>query len=361
MTKPNKARVLGALALPFLAAALTGCSGSMPAAPPAQAGLGASGSFQSTARFKFPYGIAVDSASNLYIADSGNNEIRLITPAGKVTTIDGVSSGLEQPVGIAVDSSDNLYVANSDEILQVAPDRSVNVFAGSDNPGVTNGDGSSAHFYNPAGTAVDSKGNIYVADESNNEIRKITAAGEVSTFAGSPRPDFADGTGINAAFNQPFGVAVDSNDYVYVADYGNNAIRKISPAGVVTTFAGTAVPGSADGVGNTSRFNEPAGIAVDQFDNLYVADRGNNKIRMISADGVVKTLAGSNIRGSADGTGAAASFSGPFGIAVDRNQMVYVADTSNNEIRQITLGGVVTTVAGATAAGNHDGTALPRQ
>lgn len=326
--------------------------------------LGSSSStFQSTARFKYPYGVAVDTTGNLFVADAGNNEVREITPKGSVTTLDGVSAGLEQPVSAAVDLYDNVYVGSSNEILQIASDRSVTDIAGSDDSGSVNANGATASFSSPAGIAMDTSGNLYVADTDNNEIRKITPSGDVSTFAGSTKAGSADGVGTQASFNWPFGIAIDSSNNLYVSDYGNSEIRKITPSGTVSTLAGSKQKGDADGNGTVATFNLPAGIAIDSNDNLYVADRGNNQIRKISTTGlvIVGTLAGSGKSGSADGTGAGASFNSPFGVAVDGNGTVYVADTSNNEIRQITPGGVVTTVAGSTTPGNKDGSALPRQ
>ena len=208
--------------------------------------------------------------------------------------------------------------------------------------------------------AVDGSGNVYVADTDNNTIRKITPAGVVTTLAGTAGvPGSADGTGSAAQFNYPGGVAVDGSGNVYVADIDNNTIRKITPAGVVTTLAGTAgVHGSADGTGSAAQFYDPHGVAVDGSGNVYVADTDNNTIRKITPAGVVTTLAGTaGVYGSADGTGSAAQFNYPAGVAVDGSGNVYVADTYNDTIRQITPAGVVTTLAGtAGMPGSADGT-----
>jgi sugar lactone lactonase YvrE len=204
-----------------------------------------------------------------------------------------------------------------------------------------------------------------VADSLNETIREITPAGVVTTLAGSPGQfGSTDGTGANARFNDPTGLAVDLAGNVYVADAGNDTIRKIAPGGVVTTFAGTAgAPGSADGTGANARFNFPVSVAVDSAGNLYVADEGNSTIRKITPDGTVSTLAGTaGVTGSADGTGAAAQFTHPAGVAVDLAGNVYVADTFNAEIREITLAGVVTTIAGtAGMAGSANGTGSAAQ
>ena len=196
---------------------------------------------------------------------------------------------------------------------------------------------------------MDAAGNVYVADASNDTIRKITPAGVVTTLAGSPgQTGSADGTGSAARFYSPRGVAVDAAGNVYVADTFNDTIRKITPAGVVTTLAGTAgQSGSADGTGSAARFDDPDGVAVDGAGNVYVADSATTRSARSRPAGVVTTLAGTaGQAGSADGTGSAARFNDPDGVAVDAAGNVYVADTSNDTIRKITPAGVVTTLAG---------------
>ena len=226
-------------------------------------------------------------------------------------------------------------------------------------PGSADGTGSAARFTSPSEVAVDSANNLYVADTGNHTIRKITPAGVVSTFAGSPgMPGSADGTGAAARFNSPIGVSLDGAGNLYVGDADNNTIRKITPAGVVTTLAGKAGEvGSADGTGSNARFNGPRGVAVNAAGDVYVADTFNNTIRKITPAGVVSTLAGlAGATGSADGTGSAARFNRPRGVAVDTASNVFVADTTNDTIRRITPAGVVTTVAGsALVGGSADG------
>jgi sugar lactone lactonase YvrE len=222
-------------------------------------------------------------------------------------------------------------------------------------PGSVDGVGAAAHFNHPADVAVDSAGNVYVADTANHTLRKVTADGVVTTLAGTAG---MFGTGLAARFRIPLGVAVDSTGNVYVADQFNSTIRKVTPAGIVTTLAGTpGRPGSGDGAGPAVRFNFPTGVAVDSAGNVYVADQLNNTIRKITTDGVVTTLAGTLAGGSADGTGAAASFSFPTDVAVDGAGNVYVADQFNNTLRKVTAAGVVTTLAGtAGMSGTADGT-----
>jgi Dockerin type I domain/NHL repeat len=327
----------------------------------------------SAARFDNPSGVAVDGSGNVYVADGGT--IRTITPAGVVTTLAGTApvaasadgSGsaarFSIPYGVAVDGSGNVYVGdtNNETIRTITPAGVVTTLAGTAPVAASaDGTGSAARFYYPSGVAVDGSGNVYVADEGNNTIRKITPAGVVTTLAGTAGSSgSADGTGSAARFYYPSGVAVDGSGNVYVADELNHTIRTITPAGVVTTLAGTALSyGSADGTGSAARFRYPSGVAVDGSGNVYVADEGNSTIRKITPAGVVTTLAGTaGSGGSADGTGSAARFSNPWGVAVDGSGNVYVADTYNSTIRTITPAGVVTTLAGtAPVAGSADGT-----
>jgi sugar lactone lactonase YvrE len=322
----------------------------------------------SSASFYFPQGVALDPAGNIYVADGGNNEIRKITPAGVVTTLAGSTNGMGSangtgaaasfsgPQGVAVDTAGNVYVADTDnfEIREITAAALVTTFAGSVSQSgeQVDGLGNTASFFGAEGVAIDGAGNVYVADK--NEIRKITPAGVVTTLAGSGNFGFADGTGSAASFQLPTGVAVDAAGDVYVADTINCDIRKITPAGVVTTLAGSGGGGFADGAGAAASFFYPQGVAVDKEGTVYVADTDNNKIRKITPAGVVTTLAGSGNFGALDGTGSAASFSEPSGVAVDAAGNVYVSDS--NEIRKITPAGVVTTLAGSMAGGSTDGT-----
>ena len=242
--------------------------------------------------------------------------------------------------------------------------------------GSTDGTGSTAQFVGPNSVAVDSAGTAYVADTYNNTIRKVSAAGEVTTLAGNPgwfTYGSADGTGSTARFYQPAGVAVDNVGNVYVADTENHTIRKVSPVGtnwVVTTLAGSpGNPGFTNGTGSAARFFSPNGVAVDSVGNVYVADYFNHTIRKVSAAGVVTTLAGNTSitnsygdisGGYADGTGSAARFDRPAGVAVDSAGTVYVADSYNNTIRKVSAAGMVTTLAGNTTITNsYFGSILP--
>ena len=321
----------------------------------------------STAQFDSPGGVAVDSAGTIYVADSYNNSIRKITPAGEVTTLagsgtagfadgTGTDAQFSDPEGVAVDSSGTVYVADTSNqrIRKITPAGEVTTLAGSGTAdpldgyidgGFADGTSSAAQFNNPSGVAVDSAGTVYVADIGNQRIRKITPAGVVTTLAGSGTAGFADETGSAAQFSYPSDVAVDSAGTIYVADGNNQRIRKITPAGVVTTLAGSGVAdpsmgdyiegGFADGTGTVAQFYYPSGVAVDSTGTVYVADTYNQRIRKITPAGVVSTLAGSGTAGFADGTGAAAQFNYPSGVAVDLSGTVYAADKNNNRIRKV--------------------------
>ncbi|MEI7730865.1 MAG: immunoglobulin domain-containing protein, partial [Verrucomicrobiota bacterium] len=340
------------------------------------AGLaGSSGSANGTgsaARFYYPSGVAVDSARNVYVSDSNNHTLRKVTPAGVVTTLVGLagSSGtndgignaarFNQPSGVAVDNAGNVYVADTYNytIRKVTAGEVVTTLAGlAGSSGSANGTGSAARFYYPRSVAVDSAGNVYVADTGSHTIRKVTAGGVVTTLAGWAdygSSGSADGMGNAARFKSPNGVAADSAGNVYVADRQNYTIRKVMAGGVVTTLAGSArSSGTADGTGSAARFYFPRGVAVDSAGNVYVADEMNHTIRKVTASGVVTTMAGlAGSSGTSNGTGSAARFNEPEGVAVDNAGNVYVADAMNSTIRKVTPGGVVTTLAGL--AGSPD-------
>jgi len=340
------------------------------------------------ARFDGPYGIAADSAGNLYVADTGNSTIRKITPDGIVSTLagkagvggsaDGIGAAARfgGPSGIATDSFGNIFVAGNYTIRKITPDGVVSTLAGKvASVGSEDGVGADARFAGPRGVATDSFGNVYVADEGNHTIRKITSAGNVSTLAGSPeKGGSVDGIGAEARFNLPSAIAQNGEGNLYVSDSGNHTIRTITPAGAVSTLAGTAgETGSADGVGAQARFYFPTGVAADKAGNVYVVDSSDNRIRRISPAGVVSTLAGSGVVGSADGDGATASFRicfkefdfrsareqaycGHAGLATDAAGNVYVTDIYNHTIRKIDPAGRVSTLAGtARSPGGIDG------
>ncbi len=318
---------------------------------------------QTNALFNFPEGITIDSASNLYVADTLNNTIRMITTAGQVSTFagfagasgsadgQGTNATFRLPEGLDVDAAGNVYVADTGNNTARMITRAglVTTLAGMPgSAGYADGVSNTALFNGPSGITPDGFGNVFVADDNNNLIRKITPGGVTTTFAGTVGFGSTDATGIAARFNYPAAIAVDAADNAYVCDYLNFTIRKITSAGVVTTLAGLAGnSGSADGTNATARFLNPAGAAVDPAGNLYVADSGNDTIRKITSAGVVTTLAGNaGNAGSQDGLGGAAQFNNPLGIALDAATNLYVADNGNFEIRKITPAGLVSTLAG---------------
>ncbi len=270
----------------------------------------------------------------------------------------GNAASFNHPSGVAVDNNGDTYVADywNNKIRKISAAGLVSTFAGSGAAGAANGNGSAASFNYPHGIAVDGSGNVYVADRNNNKIRKITSAGAVTTLAGSGTAGGTDGVGAAASFNLLIGVAIDASGNVYVAD-GSYKIRKITSAGLVTTLAGSGIPGSANGTGAAASFNNPHGVAVDASGNVFVSDYANQKIRKITPAGVVTTFAGSGTVGSLNGTGTAASFSYPTGITIDGAGNLYVADGSK-KIRKITPAAVVTTFAGSGISGASNGPAL---
>ena len=339
------------------------------------------GAFTSGSFTANPTGVAVDTVGNVYVADQANSTIRKITGAGVVTTLAGLAGSRGStdgtvgaarfyfPSGVSADGTGNVYVADpfAKTIRKISNAGVVTTLAGSAlSRGSADGTGSVVRFASPTGLAADFSGNIYVADQDIHAIRKITGAGVVTTLAGpASNSGSTDGAGSAAQFNYPRGVAVDGSGNIYVADFRNSTIRKITSAGVVTTLAGLAGSvGSTDGTGSAARFNLPTGVAVDAGGNVYVAGNRTHTIRKITSAGVVTTLAGlADTIGSADGTGSAAGFNFPAGVAVDASGNVYVADygdglfNSNNTIRKITSAGVVTTIGGTVGfVGSADGT-----
>jgi hypothetical protein len=338
------------------------------------AGLaGAAGSVDGTgnaARFRSPYALAIDQNTNVFVADYGNKLIRKITSTGVVTTVGGLagvagavdgptnSALFNLPTGIAVNSSGTLFVTeigNCD--VRTLSAGNVTTFAGF--PGATfiganDGPANAARFFGPWGIAAASSGNVYVADTSNDTIRKISTNGTVTTLAGTPGlQGSTDSTNSAALFRLPYGIAVDASENIYVADELNQTIRKITVDGTVTTLAGLArSSGNADGTNSSARFSFPTGLGLDASNNIYVCDSFNYTIRKVTPDGVVTTIAGKAGQiGSADGTNSAARFSAPWDVVADSTFNLFVTDRNNGTIRKITADGMVTTFAGLAGVG----------
>jgi sugar lactone lactonase YvrE len=317
--------------------------------------IGSANGVGTAAEFFGPEGIAFDAAGNLYVADLGNHRIQKVTPDGTVTTLagsgvagfaDGVGTAAQfsGPTGIAVDADGNIYVADTftQRIRKITPTGTVTTLAGGGTytfggapGGFADGPGADARFFLPKALAIDASGNIFVADDINNRIRKVTPAGIVTTFAGTTK-GFADGTGTSAQFDRPSGIAIDESGNLYVADEFNTRIRKITPAGAVTTLAGST-SGFADGNGTAARFKRPKGIAVDNDGNVYVADAEDNRIRKITPTGTVSTIAGdkNGFAGYKDGPGDQAMFRAPSSIAIDASGNIFVGDAANHRIRMM--------------------------
>lgn len=272
----------------------------------------------------------------------------------------GPAAQFSNPSGVVSNSSGEVFVADrlNHRIRKITAAGVVSTFAGSGVAGFADGNGTAAKFEKPTGLAIDGNGNLYVADESNHRIRQITPAGVVSTFAGTGVAGFAEGATASAKFLYPAGVAVDADGNVYVADAGNQRIRKITAAtGIVTTLAGAGVAGSTDGSSETAQFSSPQALAVDTSGSVFVADTGNHSIRVINA-GNVTTLAGTGVGGFLDGPGGTAMFASPRGVAVDGSGVAYVTDSGNHRIRQISADGQVTTLAGSGAPGQVNSPAI---
>jgi sugar lactone lactonase YvrE len=305
----------------------------------------------STARFNNPIGLAFDAAGNLYVADKFNSAIRKMSPSGTNWVVTTVSAAFNDPRGVALDGAGNLYVADTvDETIRkltpVGDAWELTTIAGTKGTAGTNdGGGNVALFFYPKHLVVDSATNLYVTDTLNYTIRKLTPAGglwKVTTIAGQAGvPGANDGTGTAAQFEFPEGLALDGAGNIYVADTYNFTIRELAPAGsnwAVTTLVGlpTACAGSADGTGSAARFYNPQGVAVDSAGNVYVADALNNTIRKVTPDGVVTTLAGKAGKpGKLDGTNSAARFNAPDAVAVDTRGNIFVADAGNSSIRKL--------------------------
>ncbi|HXM45514.1 MAG TPA: hypothetical protein VN924_30035 [Bryobacteraceae bacterium] len=314
-----------------------------------------------------PSGIAVDKSGNLYIADTGNNRIRMVAASsGIISTIAGssttgltgdggpaVNATFTLPGGLAIDASGNLYIADQNNwVIRRISGGIITTVAGTGKPGYSgdNGQATKAMLGGPQGVAVDASGNLYIADTGNQRIRYVNVSGAITTIAGTGVNGFSgDGGAATAAtFSTPVEVAVDASGNVYVADLYNNRIRRFVPGGAIATFAGTTTF-NGDGGPSTQASVEPWSVAVDSSDNLYIADRLEQRVRKVTPSGTITTLAGTGQAGGGgdNGPGNLAALNTPNGVAVDSAGNVYIADAGNMAIRRVDAAtGIITAFAG---------------
>ena len=318
--------------------------------------------------------LALDSSLNVFVADGCNYRVRKVSPAGNVTTYSPWLTSYGSPRGVTFDGYGNMFVTANCKIYKFSPDGIVTLIVNSSNCIFYDGPG--FLFYNYfTQLAVDGASNdLIVADNANYRIRRVVfcagtlvyniankacisqTTANVITIAGNVTAAYLEGSGSNALFNSTEGAAVAQDGTVYVSDVGNNRIRKIDPAtGATLLLAGSGSIRSGDGPSNVATFNAPQHLAVDTFNNVLVADGGNNKIRKITPSGDVTTMAGSGVAGFLDGIGTTASFNGPVGIAVSSLNIVYIGDCNNMRLRIMTYAGVVTTLAGSGNLTSNDG------
>ncbi len=332
----------------------------------------------------FPDGLAVDAAGNLFIADTFNHRIRRVSPDDIISTVAGngirgfsgdggpaTNASLANPDGLAVDAAGNLFIADTfnHRIRRVSPDGIISTVAGSEFGGFFSGDGgpaTDASLAFPQGVAVDAAGNLFVADTFNHRIRQVSPDDIISTVAGNGICGFSGdgGPATNASLANPDGLAVDAAGNLFIADTFNNRIRRVSPDGIISTVAGSEFGGFFSGDGGPATDASlafPQGVAVDAAGNLFVADTFNHRIRQVSPDGIISTVAGNGIRGlSGDGGPATnASLANPDGLAVDAAGNLFIADSSNHRIRRVSPDGIISKVAGSEFGGFFSGDGGP--
>ena len=346
-------------------------------------GFSGDGGPATSARLQLPLGVAADGQGNVYITDLGSQRVRRVSRGGIITTFAGrtsstidptlgdggpaTSAQLYYPHGMAADSQGNLYIADSgnERVRIVRASGTIATYAGSGQPssGGFSGDGgpaTSARLNYPVGVAVDGQGNVYIADRDNQRVRKVSPGGTITTIAGTGVRGFSGdgGRAISAQLHSPLGVAVDGQGNIYIADSGNNRVRKVSPGGTITTFAGTGGGGfSGDGGPATSApVSNPQGVAVDRQGNVYISDASNNRVRKVSGGGTIMTVAGGGSSLGDGGPATSAQLSSPWGVAVDGQGNVYIADYGHSRVRKVTAGASATTPSPVT--GTTSGTVL---
>jgi sugar lactone lactonase YvrE len=329
-------------------------------------GYAGDNSLATQAQLNFPGDVVVDGSGNLYIADTDNHRIRMVDKNGIITTVAGngiagyggdsgpaIQAKLCYPLSVAVDTLGNLYIADTDNerIRKVDKNGVITTVAGNGLRGYS-GDGglaTQAAFDSPSGVVVDASGTLYIADSNNDRIRKVDANGIITTFAGSGSNGFSGdgGPATQAGLAYPWGVAVDILGNLYIADTDNQRIRKVDRSGAITTVAGGIECGDG-GPATQAQLHRPTGVVTDASGNLYVADTLNHRVRKVDEGGIITTVAGTGIQGySGDGGPAAqAKVYEPWGVAADTLGNLYIADTSNQRIRKVNKDGIISTVAG---------------
>ncbi len=337
------------------------------------------GEAATNASLHLPYGVVFDDSGNLYIADRSNNRIREVDTNGIITTVAGngtatyagdggmaTNASLYLPYGVAFDKFGNLYIADyyNNRIRKVATNGIITTVAGKGAIAYS-GDGgvaTNASLHSPSGVAFDASGNLYIADTSNNRIRKVATSGIITTVAGNGTATYAGdgGAATNASLRLSSGVAFDASGNLYIADRINNRIRKVDTNGIITTVAGngTATYAGDGGAATNASLYYPSGVAFDASGNLYIADYNNNRIRKVDTNGIITTVAGNGTATYVGDGGVAtnASLYNPWGVAFDNSGNMFVADTSNNRIREVDFAGYPTFTInniGVTNAGNY--------
>jgi sugar lactone lactonase YvrE len=324
-----------------------------------------------------PSGVATDNNGNLFIADQGNSRIRKVATNGILTTVAGngtrgfsgdngatTSAELSYPTGVAIDNNGNLFIADegNNRIRMVATNGIITTVAGNGVYGYSsdNAAATSAELRYPTGVAIDNNGNLFIADYMNQRIRKVATNGIITTVAGNGTNGYSgdNGAATSAELNHPTGVAIDNNGNLFIADYFNQRIRKVATNGIITTVAGNGTNGyyGDKGVATSEELNEPAGVAIGNNGELFIADNGNNRIRKVATNGILTTVAGNGTGGYSGDNGAATNASlslvslvhpfGASGVATDSNGNLFIADWLNHRIRKVATDGIITTVAG---------------
>ena len=328
---------------------------------------GGDGGAATSAQLNRPISLALDGSGNLYIADVWNNRIRMVNSSGNISTVagDGTSgfSGdggaatearLFSPFGVALDGSGNLYIADAanHRIRRVSSTGTITTVAGdgSESYGGDGGAATSAQLSTPSDVVLDGSGNLYIVDQNNHRIRKVSSTGTITTVAGTGAAGYSEdgGAATEAQLNSPAGLAVDGSGNLYIADLDNHRIRKVDSAGIISTIVGDGLQGDSAAAAAQLRLRDPYGVTLDGLNNLYIADMSNHRIIKVSSTGTISTVAGDGTEGfSGDGGAAtAAQLNAPTGVTLDNAGSLYIADWGNNRIRRVDSAGVISTVAG---------------